>query len=123
MKYRHIFSNNIKLLRKHKGYTQKEMAEKLGLKSSSSYGDFERKVSEPNINYIVKISEILNVSITDLIKLDFGKIDIADYFLSTNNQESSNESSLLREVVISKDETIEALKKHIENLEQQLKER
>lgn len=82
MKNEHFLKYNLKRLRKHHGYTQKEVADILELKSSSSYGDLERGLTEPSISYLVILSETYNVPITDLIGTDFGKIDLSDYFES-----------------------------------------
>lgn len=50
----------LKELRIQKGYTQREMAEKLGFKSKSSYNQIEKGKTKIDILLAKKISEILN---------------------------------------------------------------
>lgn len=68
-----IFSENIKLLRRRKGFTQSDMAETLSVKRSTLSG-YENQVAYPNINALVSLSEFFNVSIDTLIKVDLGRL-------------------------------------------------
>lgn len=53
--------NNIKEARKYKGYTQKQMAEKLFM-TQQQYSRFENGVFELNYEQILKICKLLDVS-------------------------------------------------------------
>lgn len=56
------FSERIKELREHNEYTQKQMAEKLGI-ATVTYVKYERAENEPNYNTLLKLSDIFNVSV------------------------------------------------------------
>ncbi len=60
------FGNNLRKLRLEKGLTQKELAIKLGV-SSSTVNGWERKNSQPDFNTIEKICLIFNVKSDELI--------------------------------------------------------
>ena len=61
-----IFCDNLKYLRKDIGLTQKQVAEKLGV-VESSYANWEQGRTEPSIAMLRKLSEILKVSIDEMI--------------------------------------------------------
>jgi transcriptional regulator with XRE-family HTH domain len=63
-------SVKLKLIRKHLGYTQDQIAEKLGLTSIARRGrvsEWESGKSEPKRQHLIKYSEIGNVEIQKLI--------------------------------------------------------
>jgi transcriptional regulator with XRE-family HTH domain len=60
-----IFCANLYTLRKELNYTQRQMAEKLGIKQPS-YIRYEIGTSEPTQEVLVKIADIFNVS-TDFL--------------------------------------------------------
>ena len=60
------FSKNLRLLRKSKNLTQKELGEKIGF-SNRAVGDWELGVSEPNIETIKTLKEFFEISYEDLI--------------------------------------------------------
>ncbi len=64
--------NNIKYLRKLKGYTQAALAEKIGLKRSL-VGAYEEGRAEPKISTIQKLSALFQTSIDALIDIDLQK--------------------------------------------------
>lgn len=71
-----VFSENLKLARKARGYTQKEIAEKIGM-SNSSYCLYESGDREPNLVTLQKIAQTLFVSVDELFGLyDFGTKDL-----------------------------------------------
>ena len=53
--------------RKAKGYTQKELAEKLFI-SDKAVSKWERGLSMPDISLLVPLAEILDVSVTELLQ-------------------------------------------------------
>lgn len=68
-----IFSQNIKLLRKRKRFTQDEIAQSLAMKRSTLSG-YENEVAHPNMQALVALSDYFNVSIDTLIKVDLSKL-------------------------------------------------
>lgn len=61
------FCNNLKNARKEKGLTQKQIATMLNV-VESCYANWEQGRTEPNIDFLRKLSNILEVSLDDLIK-------------------------------------------------------
>lgn len=61
--------SNIRKLRNRMGISQEKMAEKLGI-NRPRYSSYEEYRCEPNISLIIKLSDIFNVSIDDLIRKD-----------------------------------------------------
>lgn len=53
--------------RKAKGYTQKELAEKLFV-SDKAVSKWERSLSMPDISLLIPLAEILEVSVTELLE-------------------------------------------------------
>ena len=70
-----VLSENIKFLRKQKGLTQEQFAEKLGIKRSL-VGAYEEGRAEPGLANLQKISTILEVSIDNLISEDYSNPQI-----------------------------------------------
>ena len=60
------FGDQLKSLRKIEGLTQRELAEKVGLKQNS-YSDWENGKLEPNIEMLVKLADYFGVSIDYLM--------------------------------------------------------
>ena len=60
------FSERLKDLRKQAGLTQVDVAEKLGI-SQPAYASWERGVKKPTQDNLVKIAQILNVSVDYLV--------------------------------------------------------
>ena len=60
------FENILRMLRKRKGYTQRQMAKKLKIKQPS-YANYELGKYEPNIQMLIKIADILDVSLDELM--------------------------------------------------------
>ncbi|MFN4122379.1 MAG: XRE family transcriptional regulator [Flavobacteriales bacterium] len=61
-----MLSSNLKILRKIKGLSQEEVAEKLGLKRTSISG-YENGTSEPSVEGLIKFSKLYNISIDSLL--------------------------------------------------------
>lgn len=57
---------NIRFLRTKKGYSQDDIANKLGYKSFTTIQKWESGVSEPPLKALKKISEIFNIDMNDL---------------------------------------------------------
>jgi putative transcriptional regulator len=60
------FSERLKQLRKDAGLTQVDVAEKLGI-SQPAYASWERGIKKPTQENLVKIAQILNVSVDYLV--------------------------------------------------------
>ena len=58
----------ISTLRKEKGMTQLELAEKMGV-TDKAVSKWERDLSFPDINSIPKLAEIFNISVDDLMQV------------------------------------------------------
>lgn len=57
---------NIRFLRAKKGYSQDDIANKLGYKSFTTIQKWESGVSEPPLKALKKLSEIFNIDMNDL---------------------------------------------------------
>jgi transcriptional regulator with XRE-family HTH domain len=64
---------NLKILRKHFGNSQEEMANLLNL-TRSSYSGYENNVAEPNIATLVLLSDVYEISLDIILKKDLSKI-------------------------------------------------
>lgn len=62
-----IFSEKLQLLRKNKGLTQEEMAEKLDV-SRQAVAKWESGQVYPDISNLIQISNLLNVTVDYLVK-------------------------------------------------------
>ena len=71
------FSERLKELRKQAHLTQVELASKLGI-VQSSYADWERGKKKPTQDNLVKIAQILNVSVDYLVGNSKEKSDELD---------------------------------------------
>lgn len=60
------YGENIKKIRKHRGLTQKQLGQKLGI-SQAAIGQFESNKANPKMETLQKIADALNVSVNDLI--------------------------------------------------------
>lgn len=61
------FPRNLKEIRKVKGYSQEELAEKLGL-NKFTISKYEQGTREPDLNTLEKIKIALDCSYDDLLK-------------------------------------------------------
>ena len=62
------FGNMVAVLRKEKGMTQLELAEKMGV-TDKAVSKWERDLSFPDVSYIPKLAEILGVSVDELMQV------------------------------------------------------
>ncbi len=63
-------ASNLRIIRKKKGITVKTISEKVFLQEHSYYS-YERGHTEPSVPTLIRLSELLGVSIDALIKNDF----------------------------------------------------
>ena len=89
------FNKNLKFLRVKKGLSQDKLAKMIG-KDRSSIAYWELGKSEPSIDNVIKLSDVLNVPIynltgKDLTKEDFDEANELDEILFSKAKELSNE--------------------------------
>lgn len=85
---------NLKRMRLEKGFTQKNMCDLLNV-SHNCYASYEQGRTEPNIEMLVKISEIFNCSIDYLVgrEDDFGNVVVS----APNGNVSPADEKLLKD--------------------------
>ncbi|MCX2739142.1 XRE family transcriptional regulator [Pontibacter anaerobius] len=64
-----LVTSNIRHLRKHAGYTQAQLAEKLDIKRSL-VGAYEEGRAEPKLSTLVNVARLFDVSLDDLVTRD-----------------------------------------------------
>jgi transcriptional regulator with XRE-family HTH domain len=67
-----IANQNLKYLRKLRGWTQEEFANKIGIKRSL-VGAYEEERAEPNYEVLETLSDLFKVSIDDLLRKDLSE--------------------------------------------------
>ena len=70
-----MFSNRLREVRKSRGLTQTQMSKMLNI-SATAYGDYERGRTEPDLNTLRMISNVLQVSIDYLLEVKHEKKDL-----------------------------------------------
>ncbi|KZE66843.1 hypothetical protein AWM68_20170 [Fictibacillus phosphorivorans] len=90
-------------LRENKGWSKTEVARRLGIKTVSTYANWEYGIRTPDKDMLAKIANLYDVSID---------------FLITGNKDKSqeNENLFFFDLEGLSEEDIEAVKKHIESL-------
>lgn len=102
------FSERLKKLRKDTGLTQVDVASKLGI-SQQAYASWERGVKKPTQDNLVKIAQILNVSVDYLVgnsQETLGELDNIELLFRMNSKGLTDE-----EKEIFKKELIEFMEK------------
>lgn len=82
------FSERLKKLRKDTGLTQVDVASKLGI-SQQAYASWERGVKKPTQDNLVKIAQILNVSVDYLVgnsQETLGELDNIELLFRMNSK-------------------------------------
>lgn len=67
-------NKNLRFLRNSKGWTQPELAKKLGVKTSV-IGSYEENRASPSVYLTVQIAELFSVELEALLKLDIEKLN------------------------------------------------
>jgi transcriptional regulator with XRE-family HTH domain len=70
--------NNLKLLRKRKGFSQEDVSQKLGL-HRSTYSGYENGVAQPNIENLIAFSGLFEVSVDEMLKHNFSAFEENDW--------------------------------------------
>ena len=68
-----LVNKNLKFLRVQQGLTQKQLAEKLGLKQAA-IGAYEEERATPPLSSLLDIIKIFNVNLDDLVKHDLSRL-------------------------------------------------
>lgn len=87
------FSERLKNLRKQAHLTQVDVAEKLGI-SQPAYASWERGLKKPTQDNLVKIAQILNVSVDYLVgnsQETLGELDNIELLFRMNSKGLTNE--------------------------------
>lgn len=82
------FSERLKKLRKDTGLTQVDVASKMGI-SQQAYASWERGVKKPTQDNLVKIAQILNVSVDYLVgnsQETLGELDNIELLFRMNSK-------------------------------------
>jgi transcriptional regulator with XRE-family HTH domain len=77
-----IVNRNLKFLRVQQGLTQKQLAEKLGLKQAA-VGAYEEERATPPVTCLVEISKIFSVSLDHLVNKDLSQLPQKDWKAKT----------------------------------------
>jgi transcriptional regulator with XRE-family HTH domain len=80
-----LVNRNLKFLRAQQGFTQKQLAEKLGLKQAA-VGAYEEERSTPPVTCLVEISRIFNVSLDTLINKDLSQLPQKEWKAKTGSR-------------------------------------
>ena len=106
---------NIKKLRELKNFNQNHMAEKLGM-SQRNYSNIEANGNKVTVDCLLKICEILQVSINQVLDLNIETIfnNNAEKIENLNNQVtnhgvSDNERKLYEQLLLGKEDQIKQL--------------
>ncbi len=62
-----LFAKNLAKIRKLKGFTQQELADKIGT-SQRIISHYESNVKSPSLKYIIRIADALQISIDTLLR-------------------------------------------------------
>ena len=97
------FSERLKSLRKQAGFTQVDVASKLGI-SQQAYASWERGAKKPTQDNLVKIAQILNVSVDYLVGNSEEKSDDLDnielLFRMNSNGLTEEEKAIFKKELI-----------------------
>jgi transcriptional regulator with XRE-family HTH domain len=116
-------NEKIKVIREAKGFTQEQVAEKLGI-SPTAYGNIERGDNDPKLSKLEKIAEILGIRLPELVdssekgnlNINFNKGEKNTIYIGASAIEL--EKQLL--IIELKDKELEMQQREIENLKTQI---
>lgn len=84
-----MLSENLKTIRKNKGFSQEELAARINV-VRQTVSKWEKGLSVPDSELLIKIAEVLEVSVSDLlgekIEKEESKTDIAEQLMKINEQ-------------------------------------
>lgn len=92
----HQIGNNLYQIRKSKGFTQADVAEKAEL-SDRTYADIERGTVSMRVDTMIKICEALKITPDDILTVDTEEIVTEEIILSKlENCTSENKKAILK---------------------------
>lgn len=80
-RHKTIISDTIKDLRRKRGYTQKQVADLLGV-DRSTYCYYELGKIKPDINTVMKLSNIFGVHYSDILEIEYNSEKFKDSEIS-----------------------------------------
>ncbi|MNS11902.1 putative HTH-type transcriptional regulator [compost metagenome] len=83
------FCLNLKYLRKKNGKTQSELASEFG-KTNTAISNWEKKLTEPSISELLKISRYFGISTDDLLISDLAKGNLIEKSQKKDNDQKGN---------------------------------
>ena len=78
-------NENIRFLRKKKGWTQEKFSKKIGIKRSL-VGAYEEGRSDPRLNNLLKMCEVFQISLDNILKNDVSKL-LDSQYLNSDSQD------------------------------------
>lgn len=103
-------SNNIKVLRRQKGYTQESLSKELG-KTKATVSDYEKGKSLPPLDILLKMCELFQVSLDTLVIVDLEKEGYTPDHSPPKDSSSPPNPELLNRLLVQKlEEVAEELK-------------
>lgn len=112
---------NIRFLRKLKGLNQADFGVHVDLKGET-VSNYEREISKPDIDTIVKMSKFFGVSIDDLVNKDFSNQKnepnrVEEPFIPYGKSNCKNELEMCQLKLEHSQSKVELLQRHVEVLE------
>ncbi|PWT94939.1 MAG: XRE family transcriptional regulator [Bacteroidetes bacterium] len=89
---------NLKYLRKLRGWTQEEFANKIGIKRSL-VGAYEEERAEPRIDVLERLSDMFKISLDDLLRKDLSEVK-GSYLSRRRQQKLLSENNLIHFVPV-----------------------
>ncbi len=108
-----IVSNNIRYLRRLKGFTQEQFAIKIGIKRSL-LGAYEEARANPNLENLQTMALIFGTSVDEIITTDITK-NIADERIFSNDLFTNNNSDNKKQL-ISNNQSLNEMNNMVENI-------
>mgnify|MGYP001478214668 FL=1 len=78
-------NENIRFLRKKKGWTQEKFSKKIGIKRSL-VGAYEEGRSDPRLNNLLKMCEVFQISLDNILKKEVSKL-LESQYLKSDSQD------------------------------------
>lgn len=93
-----VAGQNLKYLRKLRGWTQEEFANKLGIKRSL-VGAYEEERADPRIDVLEKLADMFKLTLDDLLRKDISEVK-GNYLTKRRQQKLMSENNLIHFVPV-----------------------
>ena len=93
-----LAGQNLKYLRKLRGWTQEEFANKLGIKRSL-VGAYEEERADPRIDVLEKLGDMFKLTLDDLLRKDLSEVK-GNYLVKRRQQKLMSENNLIHFVPV-----------------------